>query len=251
VFVNPHIEKTLDEQRKKGRATSRVKDIFLDSHHMDEKTGKTLSSRAAEMLATQAKIIKLARMHQQELDARHFSERSLKASESEFEPGSYVLEEYPATGLRRGAAGPGGKQKPTLQGPLRVASKRGHVYTLQNLVTGRRHEFRYDPARTDPREAALRDNNEFVVERILRHRVKEGGRKGVRTHLEFLVKWLGYAEASSEPRECVRLVDKLHDYPRDNKLKSLRPKTLNLRQVKARARRTKCKEHLVYGDINF
>ena len=62
-----------------------------------------------------------------------------------------------------------------LKGPYLVANVLGDTYSCQNLVTDeiedyhvtRLREFRYDERYTDPRDIALRDRDEFYVEKIL------------------------------------------------------------------------------------
>ena len=83
--------------------------------------------------------------------------------------------------------------------------------------------------RTNPRDVALRDDNEFVVEKILDHKLIRGGKKTRKNDMTFLVKWEGYDAKDNtwEPWKGVRLVDKLHDYLRLHKMASWIPKNLN------------------------
>ena len=105
---------------------------------------------------------------------------------------------------------------------------------MRNLISlkdhpthvNRLHPYLYDEMRHDPRDAALRDENEFEVEAILNH----SGTPKKRVDMKFLVKWKGYDEPSSntwEPWANVRLVGELHKYLRNNNMKSLVPKNLH------------------------
>ena len=105
---------------------------------------------------------------------------------------------------------------------------------MRNLISlkdhsthvSRLHPYLYDEMRHDPRDAALRDENEFEVEAILNH----SGTPKKRVDMKFLVKWRGYEEPSSntwEPWANVRLVGKLHEYLRNNNMKGLVPKNLH------------------------
>ena len=70
----------------------------------------------------------------------------------------------------------------------------------QGTATPRRcglHPYLYDEMRHDPRDAALRDENEFEVEAILNH----SGTPKKRVDMKFLVKWKGYEEPSSNTWE--------------------------------------------------
>ena len=155
------------------------------------------------------------------------AQRKLTQPETEFPIGSYVLKDYPSTGLKR-RGHPRGKLFPPKYGPMRVINKVGTKYSVQDLVTGKVEEvpihrlstFLIDEDKDDPRETALRDNNEFVVEKILAHT----GNKKRSKELKFEVKWLGYEESTWESWKSVRLVDKLHDYLRANGMTKLVPK---------------------------
>ena len=95
----------------------------------------------------------------------------------------------------------------------------GDKCSCQNLVTDEiedchvtrlLREFRYDERYVDPRDIALRDREEFFVERILAHR---GDVDRLKT-LAFHVKWLGFDESfnSWEPWKNLRETEMLHRY---------------------------------------
>ena len=71
-------------------------------------------------------------------------------------------------------------------------------------------EFRYDERYVDPRDIALRDREEFFVEKILAHRGDVGRLKT----LTFHVKWRGFDESfnSWEPWKNLRETEMLHRY---------------------------------------
>jgi len=71
-------------------------------------------------------------------------------------------------------------------------------------------------------EVAQHNEQEFVVESIIGHR----GNKTRRSTMEFKVRWAGFGESSDswEPYKALLHVDKLHDYLRENTMKTLIPK---------------------------
>jgi hypothetical protein len=78
----------------------------------------------------------------------------------------------------------------------------------------------FDPDVIDPVIIAQYDRQEFVVERVLDHR----GDKRKRSNLEFLIKWKGYDDENQnswEPWSGVRNTEKLHEYLKNNRMKSL------------------------------
>ena len=91
------------------------------------------------------------------------------------------------------------KFHPRLKGPYLVANVQGDKYSCQNLVTDeiedyhvtRLREFRYVQRYAEPRDIALRDRDEFYVEKILAHRGDVGRLKT----LAFYVKWRGFDES--------------------------------------------------------
>jgi hypothetical protein len=113
---------------------------------------------------------------------------------------SFVLLEYPNS---RMGSKPPTKFHTQLKGPYRVISYVlwSGAYTVRNLVTNkdetvhasRLRSFKYDPHHTNPTDVALRDRNEFVVERVLRH----SGNPARKSTLDFLVKWEGYDDTEN------------------------------------------------------
>ena len=107
--------------------------------------------------------------------------------------------------------------------------KTNSIYTIENLVDGKRstthihnlRPFNYDPARTSPLLVAQYNEQEFVVESIHGHR---GDRTRRRT-IEFKVRLSGFGEScdSWEPYKALLHVDKLHEYLRANRMKTLIP----------------------------
>ena len=241
MFVVPFFLKEIISEAKKARGITDAarSDGFIvrSEGHVDQKTGAPLSKIAADMLTKQRKIIALAERTQMEANKKNLGnreQRHLHQQETEFAKGSYVLEEFATNPIRRGPKE--GKLKPTLRGPLRVAGHTGSEYKVVNLINGKTHathvsrlrKFTYDPNHTTPREVALRDDNEFLVEDIRGHKTVPGGNIKSKKDMLFLVKWEGYNESQNtwEPWSGVRLVDKLHIYLRKNKMKSWIPKNL-------------------------
>jgi hypothetical protein len=106
------------------------------------------------------------------------------------------------------------------RGPLRVVEKNdlGSHYTLINLITNKyetvhvKHlaPFDYDPRHTDPREVALRQQNEWDVEQILEMK----GHFRLKKNLMFKVRWQGWTEDNDtwEPWSNLRNNEVLHQW---------------------------------------
>ncbi len=108
---------------------------------------------------------------------------------------------------------------------MRVVHASKATYTLQNLVTDKLvnyhisqlKPFIYNEMEVDPVDIARREQQEFMVERILSHE----GDPNERTTMKFHVKWLGYDDSHNtwEPwknmRENVEVHKYLYNQPRD------------------------------------
>ncbi len=81
--------------------------------------------------------------------------------------------------------------------------------------------FNYNAEETDPRLVANKDNQHFDVESIVSH---TGNPSRVST-LKFIVRWTGFdpSDTTELPWKELRNNKVLHQYLRDNKMKSLIP----------------------------
>jgi hypothetical protein len=158
----------------------------------DQNEHSTYQSWIQNMLHIQNRIIQIAVDTQEKTDRFHIQQRQTDNPTS-FDINSYVLIEYE------------NKQKPSKlhsrsRGPYRVVNHIGNIYTLQNIVTNKTEDFHikllrpfeYDPHVTDPIDIARRDEEYFIIEKVLAHRFKDG--KQTRTSLEFHIKWMGEKE---------------------------------------------------------
>ena len=167
-----------------------------------------LSDWANKMFKAQRVLLDTAQRLQQQRDARHMEVS--RGVVTRFDVISYNPQKMNAK--------PPTKLHPRLKGPYLVANVQGDKYSCQNLVTDeiedyhvtRLREFRYDERYVDPRDIALRDREEFFVERILAHRGDVGRLKT----LAFHVKWRGFDESfnSWEPWKNLRETEMLHRY---------------------------------------
>ena len=82
--------------------------------------------------------------------------------------------------------------------------------------------FTFDPVYTNPVDIAQQNEQEFAVAQILGHR--EDPQR--RATMEFLVSWtdFGADQNSWEPYKALMDVDRLHDYLREHRMRSLIPK---------------------------
>ena len=79
-----------------------------------------------------------------------------------------------------------------------------------------------NPAQVNPQDVAQQNEQEFVVEEILAHR----GNHQRRSTMKFLVRWTGYDKTSNswEPYKTLMHVDRLHEYLREQRMRSLIPR---------------------------
>ena len=178
---------------------------------------KKISEVTDLMLTQQFKLMRIAEQTQRNKDSKHMAHVSdTRRQTVHFEKDSYVLIDHPTDAVH--GRGPPNKLLPYRKGPYKVVNNVGTRYTLLDLVTNklidvlvhRIHPFRHDANHIGPKDAALRDNEEFHVGEILEHR----GDPRFKSTLEFKVRWAGYEadHDSWEPWKGVRLVEKLHEY---------------------------------------
>ena len=212
-----------------GNAIDLDRGIFLPHLPKDEEGREiVLSEWAAKMLKAQAVILQLVEKQQRHKDLQH-GLANFVFNPTEFPINSYVLASYPDGAMGRR---PPTKVHPKLKGPFRVINRQKDEYTVQNLVTNKFEKFHktslrvfeFDPDLVNPRDVAMRDNDEYIIETILQHR---GDPKKLRS-LTFLVKWLGYPDSANswEPWSNLRLTEQLHLYLRANGLQRLVPRNL-------------------------
>jgi transposase InsO family protein len=189
----PFVQRILNAEEKESTGVSPAELLFGNavklSRHLllpesavtDSAMGRNLSQRMSDMLKAQTRLIKVAQETQVALDSHHMS--SFDPGFTEFPINSYVLYNHPE--------GRADKLSMTKRGPYRVVNIQGSQYTIQDLVSEKNFDthisnlspFNYDPNRTDPKDVALAEQQEFYVERILNHR----GDKTRRKTMEFLV----------------------------------------------------------------
>jgi hypothetical protein len=205
------------------------------------------------MLNTQAYLIAKAQEVLRKKDESHLAiPFDVSKHIDEFEIGSYVLLDYNNDLKERG---PPHKLMPFKKGPFRVVNMVGSRYTLLDLINNKHVDahitqltpFHYDSATMDPKTVAARDNQEYVVEQILKHR----GDKKFKSTLQFLVRWKGYGPEYDtwEPWKNLRLVDKLHTYLAQYGMKSLIPSECLKEQTPELSRNAKRKAKLIDHDL--
>ena len=212
-----------------GNAISLDRGIFMDQK--DGAGTASLSARASKMLAAQQKLMEVAQRTQHRINDAHIVARDAERL-TEFAVGSFVLREYPPSGIKKG---PPNKFMTNLRGPYRVEGWTGATYTLKNMVTQAKEKehvtrlkpFVYDKLVTNPTEVAMHDNREFVIDSIIAHR----GDPRYKARMEFLVRWVGYGpeDDSWEPwsgpeGQGVSKTTQLHAYLREHGMARLIPK---------------------------
>jgi hypothetical protein len=135
-----------------GMVATQDRGIFAD-YTQAQRESLTLSEGTANMLKAQQVLLKIA--------TKNIAKRT-PLEISQFPPDSYVLVEYPDTGLGKK---PPNKLMTPLKGPNRVVENIGTEYRLLNLVNNKIEEvhvkrlrpFDFDPNRTDLRDVANAD----------------------------------------------------------------------------------------------
>ena len=203
--------------------------ILLPPENRNPGDGAEVTAWMSEQRNIQDKILLKAKTLQKEKDERHLklSTDGQLPEYTIYEDGSYVLQDYPDSGINLGRPN---KLHLMRTGPYKVIAHTGNMYTVQNLIT-EEHEikgvwllrpFNYDPKRTDPRKVALKDKaDNFDAEKILSH-------KGVwsrKTHMKFIVKWEGYDDTynTEEPWTNVSHSRAMLTYLAELKLENLAP----------------------------
>ena len=126
--------------------------------------------------------------------------------------------------------GRGNKLLPKHRGPYQVRGRKQSIYFIKDLVLGKQikthvhnlRPFLFSLDRINPHEVAQQNEQEFMVRDIIAHR----GDHHRRSSMEFLVRWTGYDASSNswEPYKALMHVDKLHEYLREHKMRSLIPR---------------------------
>jgi hypothetical protein len=127
-----------------------------------------LSDTMDNRLTRQHTLLQVAQAHQHQSDSHLLVEYDPRITE--YPVHSYVLFTPPV--------GHGNKLLPNHCGPFQVMDKTDSIYTIEDLVSGKRitthiHNLRpfiYDPIHTNPLTVAQHNEQEFVVESILGHR---------------------------------------------------------------------------------
>jgi hypothetical protein len=179
-----------------------------------------LSDRMDELISRLHTLLVVAQESQFQSDQHKVVEND--ADITDYPINSYVLYILPM--------GRGNKLLPRHRGPYQVRGRKQSIYFIEDLVLGKQikthvHNLRpfiFNPQRVNPREVAQQNEQEFMVRDIVAHR----GDHHRRSSMEFLVRWTGYDASSDswEPYKALMHVDKLHDYLREHKMRSLIPR---------------------------
>jgi hypothetical protein len=117
---------------------------------------------------------------------------------------------------------------------MKVIKCIGSKYIVENLVTNRTENchitqlrtFYYDPDRTDPFDAAIRNQFATVVDKIINHKpIKESYKNQKVSEMSFTVRWKIFSSDYDRelPWKELRNNPALHQYLADNGLYALIP----------------------------
>jgi len=171
-----------------------------------------------KLIAMQSQLLQASQLFQSRTTDQYIIHTSPSPHSEIFLPNSLVLVTYPER--------PSSKLHARLRGPFKVMERfNDDTYSCINLVNGQALSFHISqlrPYTTDiggpnaltPVEVAAKDYEEFMVSNILDHRVIPRGKISKRTHLEFLVSWLGYDDSANswEPYANLKDLHALSDY---------------------------------------
>ena len=222
----------------------------------------TLSQYAADLIAAQDIIIKIAQNHQSARDEKHLqmknkylqhktfrehqesidkmpadtqSKRKRKRTTvptppepTVFPVNSFVLVAYPDTGFTKRPRPPN-KFMPEWKGPYQVVSYIGASYNLLNLVTMKEelgiHVKRLKTFEYEEGTDPREIANQTADAWDVEAILSHTGTPKDRNKMTFMVKWLGYEDPSPEPYSNRSLFKTaaMHKYLKDNKLAALIP----------------------------
>ena len=173
-----------------------------------------------EWISRQHTLLVVAQETQLQCDQHKVVEND--ADITDYPVNSYVLYTPPV--------GRSNKLLPKHRGLYQVRGRKQSIYIIEDLVLGKQikthvHNLRpfiFSPTRVTPGEIAQQNEQELMVRDIIAHR----GDHHRRSSMEFLVPWTGYDASfnSWEPYKALMHVDKLHEYLREHKMRSLIPR---------------------------
>jgi transposase InsO family protein len=213
-----------------GNTINLDRGIFLPFPHMESNgTFISLSSWSATLIHAQSATIEAAQNNQLKKDTDHIAK--FDSRRTEFPIGSYVLLSYPSSSSK---GGPPSKLNTNLKGPMKVIKCIGSKYIVENLVTNRTENchitqlrtFYYDPDKTDPFDAAIRDQFATVVDKIINHKpIKDSYKNQKVSEMSFTVRWKNFSSDYDRelPWKELRNNPALHQYLADSGLYALIP----------------------------
>jgi hypothetical protein len=214
-----------------GEAVKLDQGLFTD--HLGEgendqqpKTPQNIDLRKwiERMRNAQQALLAMANRQQEELNQHNTDKRAMTGPMTEYASGQHVLLLYPDTGFGRR---PPTKLHTHWRGPYEVISRSDPYHYRVRHPSNNKEEsvhirwmkpFVYDPNYTDPAEVAMHDDQEFVVERVIRH----VGDMDVKKSLYFKVKYMDLPLRDTDDDllswKELYAVQALHDYLRANNL---------------------------------
>jgi hypothetical protein len=203
-----------------------LNEAILHPDKVDEpKQFDDYSDYVQDLIVTQKNIIAIAAATQRKKDKKHISEQADVNDLPTYPAGSWVLVQLPKG--RMHTIGEHKLDNFHWKGPFKVESCNGDKYEIFDPSSGHfmmTHVTWLKPYlyhNVDPVDVAFKNNNMYVVEKVIKHE----GNFAKRDTLRFLIHWKGFGpeEDSWEPWSSFRSNEVVHDYLRTIKKSFLIP----------------------------
>eukprot|EP00762_Andalucia_godoyi_P008723 ANDGO_04722.mRNA.1 Retrovirus-related Pol polyprotein from transposon 17.6 len=210
----PFVQRILNSTVHSAIGTSPSRLLFGDAVNLERELVKDTTESEPESVEVSEYVRKLTAIQKVAVSASQEHQRSvvakrLKSSQHPitFEPGDYVLVSYPERAPS--------KLAPTWKGPMLIIARLENLYTCQDLVTQKTHDFHVSRLKEyrmdsteDPLSIAQVDSDEYQVECLVEHRGKK------KKDVEFRVRWKGYSNEDDSwlPYKEVRDLEALDAY---------------------------------------
>jgi len=193
--------------------------LRYDTLTQQPKSAKEANEWLIEQQELHQRILEKAIALQNQLDHDHLEER--ESIPTTYEIGDYVLVGYPES-LFTGSNRPPSKLLPYRKGPMKVTDFEGDAYKVLDLISrisqtvhvSRLFPFWYDESQVDPENVALRDAEEYKIEKIVDDTIDERSKR--QWTFKVLLQSFNESQDTWSPWDDLKDVEALHTYLRAN-----------------------------------